>query len=130
MAHAFGVTVHLADLPGNTRGQYIAEESKIYLRRGMAGAQRVSALAHEVVHARRGDVGPQDSCVEDHVDEEAAALIITERAYALAETLVGPNPRLLAAELDVSPGLIEAWQRRRNRDYHLPRPHDGARLPL
>lgn len=130
MAHAYGATVHVADLPGTTRGQYIADESRIYLRRGMTRAQRVSTLAHEVIHARRGDNGPQNSCVEDHVDEEAAGLIITEPAYAYAENLVGPNPRLLASELDVTPGLVEAWQRRRNREYHLPRTSDGARLPL
>ena len=130
LIHAYGATVHVADLPGNTRGRYEDETDRIYIQRGMSTAQRVATLAHEAAHLRLGHRGPQDRCVEDHVNEEAAGLIITERAYALAETLVGSNPRLLAAQLDVTPGLVEACQRRRNREYHLPRTVDGARLPL
>ena len=59
-AHAYGVTVHMGDLPGTLRGKYEASRARIVLRRGMTEGQRVSALAHELVHARRGDDGHQD----------------------------------------------------------------------
>ncbi len=110
-ARANGVTVHVADLPGEMRGQYVADEQRIYLRRGMAPAQRVSALAHEVSHALRGDDGPQDQAVEDRVNEDAARLLITNGEYVEATSRVGDNVCDLAIELDVSPGIISAWQR-------------------
>lgn len=116
IAHMYGTTVHLADLPGTQRGRYEAQERRIVLRRTLTTAQRVSALAHEVVHARRGDDGPQTASVEAHVEEEAATLIITEHDYARAETMVGRDPWMLAAELDLTPGLVAAWQSRRARE--------------
>lgn len=130
LAHMYGATVHIAQLDGNEMGRYESSTRRILIRPGMTAAQRVSTLAHEIIHARRGDNGEQPPSVERFVDEEAAGLVITDRAYALAETTVGHDPRTLALELDVSPWLVEAWQRRRNREYHLPRTSDGARLPL
>ena len=111
-AHAYGVTVHMGDLPGTLRGKYEASRARIVLRRGMTEGQRVSALAHELVHARRGDDGHQTRAVEAHVDEEAAGLLLGADEYARAERLVGGDPRALAVELEVTPGLVESWQRR------------------
>lgn len=115
LAHTYGATVHLARLPGSVRGWYDAAMSRILLRDGMTTAQRVSTLAHEVVHARRGDVGPQDDRTEALIDEEAAGLVVLTADYAAAEQLVGPDPRALAVELDVTPTLVAAWQRRASR---------------
>lgn len=114
-AHALGVRVLLASLPGSMRGAYMDDDGVIVLREGLSPAQRVSALAHETVHARRGDVGPQTVVVEARVDEDAAVLAVTPREYREAERVVGPDPRALAVELDVTPWLVSAWQRRASR---------------
>lgn len=118
LAHAYGATVHLADLPGTEMGRYEADMHRILIRSGMSVAQRVSTLAHEVVHARRGDDGAQSECSETYVDEEAAGLVLTEGEYARAEDAVGTDPTRLARALDVTPWLIEAWQRRSGHLYH------------
>lgn len=115
-AHFYGATVRLATLPGTVRGLYVHAQRLILIRAGMTAAQRVSTLAHEVVHARRGDHGPQSPTIEAHVDEEAAGLVITSLDYRDAARVHGDDPRALAAELDVTLGLIVAWQRRAVRE--------------
>jgi hypothetical protein len=117
-AHAYGATVHMADLPGTLRGLYDAEHNRIILRSGMTEGQRVSTLAHELIHARRGDNGHQSSAHESRIDEEAAGLLLTAEEYALAERIVGHDSRALAAELDVTPSLVDAWKRRARTRFH------------
>lgn len=94
---------------------------RILLRRRLAGAQRASTLAHEIVHARRGDRGCQAASTEQHVDELAARMLITETAYRRAEVLYGPATWAIAVELDVAPALVEAWKRAREREWHRAR---------
>lgn len=118
------------DLPAGWWGASSRSLGVVYLRRGLNQRQQLAALLHEAAHWGAAHDGHQSRAVEDRIGETVAAIIIDPDEYALAETLVGSNPRLLAAELDVTPGLVEAWQRRRNREYHLPRTVDGARLPL
>ena len=73
-------------------------------------AGQLAALAHETIHARRGDSGPQPSHVEDLVDELAAKLLISPIEYALAERVYGSRPAALAAELGVTQRMVEAWR--------------------
>ena len=117
-AHAYGVTVHMADLPGTLRGMFEASSGRILLRAGMTEGQRVSTLAHELIHARRGDDGHQSGACEARIDEEAAGLLLTAEEYAQAERIVGPDSRALAVELDVTPSLVDAWKRRAQSLFH------------
>ena len=61
-----------------------------------------AALAHELEHVRRGHAGPQPPVARRFVDPGR---------YARAEGLVGPDPALIADELDLPPWVVEAWQR-------------------
>ena len=121
LAHELGATVHYSDLPGTLRGVWDPNGPRILLRRRLASAQRVSTLAHEIVHARRGDRGCQTASTEQHVDELAARMLITEAAYRRAEILYGPATWAIAVELDVTPALVEAWKRAREREWHRTR---------
>ena len=69
LAHELGATVHYSDLPGTLRGVWDPNGPRILLRRRLASAQRVSTLAHEIVHARRGDRGCQTASTEQHVED-------------------------------------------------------------
>ena len=73
--------------------------------------EAVSTLAHEYAHAMRGDDGPQPRWVEDWCDEQSARLLISPIEYAVAESIYGPYPAVLAAELGVTQRLVEAYQR-------------------
>lgn len=115
LAHAYGVTVHMAVLRAGERGRFEASEARILIARGLTLSQEISTLAHEVVHARRGDDGHQTAAVERFVDEEAARLLITADAYRRAEQTAGPSPWGIARELDVSPSLVVSWQRAADR---------------
>ena len=73
--------------------------------------EAICTLAHEYAHATRGDDGPQPAWVEDWCDEYAARLLISPIEYAVAESIYGPYPAALAAELGVTRRLVEAYQR-------------------
>lgn len=107
-----GVTVEWRPLQGITRGLYYQRHHLVVVRTGMTMPQRRSVLAHELIHARREDDGPQPSRIEHRVDELAAQLLISAAEYRLAERYHGPLRAALAAELDVTPTIIEAYQRR------------------
>lgn len=121
LAHELGATVHYSDLPGTLRGVWDPDGPRILLRRRLTGAQRASTLAHEIIHARRGDRGCQAASTEQYVDELAARILITETAYRRAEILYGPATWAIAVELDVTPALVEAWKRARERGWHRAR---------
>ena len=114
-AHLQGITVHRANLPGRERGRYDHEAHRILIQEGMSPAQEVSVLAHELVHAQRGDLGPQSPEREAAVQEMAATLVISTTDYARAEAICGPDAWALARELDVTPDLVQAWQARAHR---------------
>ena len=71
----------------------------------------ISTLAHEFIHAQRGDDGPQPRWVESLCDEEAARFLISPAEYALAESIYGPHPAQIATELGVTQTIVEAYQR-------------------
>lgn len=73
--------------------------------------EAVCALAHEYVHAMRGDDGPQPEWVEKLCDEAAAKMLISPAEYALTENVYGSHPAQLAVELGVTQQIITAYQR-------------------
>ncbi|WP_374457754.1 ImmA/IrrE family metallo-endopeptidase [Nocardioides sp.] len=115
-----GVEVEWEDLGERDRGFYLDDRRVIVLNRRLTRAQATAALAHEVGHAVFGDrcSTPRH---ERRASEYGASLIITPRQYAAAEALVGHHLGALAAELGVTPHLIEAWQRWADRRLPLER---------
>ena len=106
-----GVRVEWRSLKGCARGLFFARANLVVVRLGMTMPQRRSTLAHELIHARRQDEGPQPLSVERRVNEAAARLLITLAAYRAAEHYRGHHPCALATELDVTTTIIEAYQR-------------------
>ena len=53
----------------------------------------------------------QGLVVERLIDEHVARRFVDPGRYARAESLVGPDPDLIADELDLPPWVVEAWQR-------------------
>lgn len=113
-----GAQVVYAELPGDEVGRYAsdADQATIYVQAGMSTADEASVLAHEVAHAVRDDTGPQSPKREEFIDEEAAGNIISARAYRNAIAAVGPDASSLGVELDVSTDIIDAYERRRERE--------------
>lgn len=105
-----GITVDTRKLTGTLRGYYNHREHLIAIRQGLSYSQRRTALAHELVHARRGDDGHQGPDVERRVDQEAARLLISPVEYALAERIHGPNVAAIARELEVTVSMVEAYR--------------------
>ena len=108
-----GMGVHVVYLPYRLAGGLIVIDSR------QTRAGQLAALAHETIHARRGDSGPQPSHVEDLVDELAAKLLISPIEYALAERVYGSRPAALAAELGVTQRMVEAWRRGTERGWGM-----------
>lgn len=104
-----GITVETHKLTGTLRGYYNHRERLIVIRQGLSYPQRRTALAHELVHARRGDDGHQGPQVERRVNQATARLLISPIEYALAERIHGPNVAAIARELDVTQALVQAY---------------------
>lgn len=83
----------------------------VWIDTGLGERAAAAALAHELEHVRRGDSGPQRLGVERLIDEHVARRFVAPARYARAERLVGPDPALIADELDLPAWVIEAWQR-------------------
>lgn len=98
-------------LPAGRRGEWHAKTRQIIIKAGMSTVQTVCALQHELIHAQWGHEGAQPASIEARVDEEVACRLISPAEYALAERLYGGSRLLLARELDVTPAIIDAYQR-------------------
>lgn len=109
--HTHGVhVVEVANL--DLLGVYIKSRNLILIRKNMPERHKLAVLAHEYIHYLRGHDGHQDEATERIVDEKAARMLISDREYASAENLVGPDPRAIAIELDLPLWLVEAWRPR------------------
>ena len=109
--HDRGVAVVSAYLPRGMRGAYRHRTRTIVLCPGMPGWMAVPTLLHGMVHAERGDDGPQPAAVEARIDALVACQLITVGEYATAERAVGPGVGALAMELETTTWVIEAYQR-------------------
>ena len=105
-----GLNVEWRPLQGLERGQYFHRDRLVVIRCGLTMPQRRSTLAHELVHARREDVGPQPAYVERRVDVQASKILISPTEYMLAERMYGPCVPKLAVELGVTQQLVRAYQ--------------------
>ena len=105
-----GVEVEWADLGPRRRGEYQWWRRTIVLSTRMVDRTIPIALAHELAHAIFDDRETTALC-ERRAWEWAAAYLVTPSSYRRAEWVVGSEPRLLAAELEVNVHIIEAWRR-------------------
>ncbi|VDG76201.1 Domain of uncharacterised function (DUF955) [Actinobaculum suis] len=107
--YKLGVCVVYAPISGAS-GHYYHETGLVVVDSRTSPRWQIWTLAHELVHAWRGDDGPQPASVEALVDRTAARLLISGAEYALAEQLYGPNIALIAEELGVVPECVEAYR--------------------
>ena len=105
-----GIDVDWSDLGDHRRGEYHWTRDGIVLNLRLTQAQATATLAHELGHHRFGDRCSSEPA-ERRAWEYGAALLISLREYARAEAAVGHHLAALAAELGVTPRLIEAWRR-------------------
>lgn len=103
--------VYTHNLPEGRRGAWYAPTRTIYLRYGMTHAQQTVTLQHELIHAELGHEGTQSPETEQRVNELTALRLISPPEYAIAEITYGTSAFVLARELDVTPTIIEAYQR-------------------
>ncbi len=106
-----GVRVMRADLPGDMDGAYMLRSNTILLDTGMTAWETLPVLLHEMIHWRRGDDGPQSTCVERSIDEAVALQLIDPSDYASAEMEYGWHTGGIAVELDVPRWVVEAYRR-------------------
>lgn len=115
-----GIEVEYADLGPTRHGEYHARAERIVLHYLLTRSQMISTLAHELGHQRFGDTCSTPAN-ERRAWEYGAALIVTPGEYRQAERHAGPHVGAIAAELEVTPRLVEAWRRWWcQRGQHLP----------
>lgn len=125
LAHCgdLAIEVDWVDLGALRRGEYHDDRRLILINRRLTRVQATATLAHEIGHATFGDRCTIPSN-ERRAWEYGAALTIEVEEYSAAERLVGPHSGALAAHLEVTPKLIDAWRR-----WYLKRyPVEAARL--
>lgn len=105
-----GLTVTWRDLGPYRRGQCHGALGEIVLNPRMTLVQAASTGIHEFGHWAFGDERSTPAA-ERRAWEYGASLLIEAWEYARAESVVGPHPNALGAELGVTPRLIEAWRR-------------------
>lgn len=104
------IDVEWEDLGPSRHGQWLEHRGVIVLHHHLTRRQTISCLAHELGHRAFGDEC-STPVIERRAWEYAAALLITPAQYAAAESSVGHYMGDLAAELEVTPKVIEAWRR-------------------
>lgn len=92
-------------------GHYVHLERRIYLQSGQPPRQERCTLAHEVIHAKKGDRPLTDLWEhrrrERSTDRAAARRLIDVRDLAEALIVHGGSPRLVAIDLNVTERMLE-----------------------
>lgn len=109
-----GITVCRGRLVGH-RGLWAPDGRQIWIDSRLCDQYAAPVLAHELIHAHRGDAECQSDVVEEAIDERVATMYVDPMAYARAERIRGPYAACIADELDLPQWVIEAWQRRLQR---------------
>lgn len=104
------VRVEWADLGPVRHEQFKRRHRLIELNQNLTLRQLVPGLAHGFAHFVYDD-GCSTPAAERRAWEYAARLLITAEEYARAERIVGSHPNAIAAELDLTTIVVEAWRR-------------------
>lgn len=105
-----GLRVEWADLGARRHGLFHRHRRLIEMNENLTLRQLVPGLAHEFAHYVYND-GCSTTAAEKRAWEHAARMLITPSEYARAERIVGPHPNAIAAELDLTGVIVEAWRR-------------------
>lgn len=112
-AHDLGLTVIERRLRHGHRGEYWHRDRIIALAPRMSHREARSVLAHEVQHARAGDIPSPFGLITERQELRArratARALVDADEYAAAELLRGPHPASIAHELDVTIHVIRDW---------------------
>lgn len=105
-----GIPIEWEDMGPRRRGKCQVGQGRIVLNPRMTLVQAGDTLGHEIGHWVFGDTmsTPRN---ERRAWEFAASIMVTRFEYEMAERVVGHHPNALAAELGVTPKLVEAWRR-------------------
>lgn len=106
-----GARIIEAPLPPRMWGATSWSMSVVYLQKGMSERQALPVVAHELHHWRAEHEGHQPEAVEERIRRAVAMELIDVGDYARAERIYGPAPSKLAAELDTTVPIVEAFQR-------------------
>lgn len=93
---------------GGPKGDWDGQQ--ISVRHGMSDTQTRSTIAHELVHAWRGDPCGHCPTNEHRADRLAARLLITPGAYAHAEAVYDGDLAKIADDLGVTTHLLAVWR--------------------
>lgn len=93
------------------RGAWSAARRIIWIDSRLSDAHAAPVLAHELIHARRGDDCVQDDAAEQLIDERVAQAFIMPEQFAAAERIHGDDSWAIAEELDLPAWVIDAYRR-------------------
>ena len=88
------------------------EARTIWIDSRLSDAHAAPVLAHELIHARRGDECEQDEATERLIDERVAHAFIAPDQFAAAERIHGGDSWAIAEELDMPAWVVDAYRRR------------------
>ena len=113
IADSLGVRVSSARLPKGMSGLYRDADQRILLELNMTYTQKRCALAHELMHWRRGDqtCSTCESCRQERRARRDTALALIDPVdYATAENVCDGDPSAIAEELEVTKQVLEDWR--------------------
>ena len=113
IADSLGIRVSSANLPKGTSGLYRDTDQRILLELNMTYRQKRCALAHELMHWRRGDqtCSTCESCRQERRARRDTALALIDPVdYATAESVCDGDPSAIAEELEVTKQVLEDWR--------------------
>ena len=94
------------------RGAWSREARTIWIDSRLSDAHAAPVLAHELIHACRGDECAQDEATERLIDERVAQEFIAPEQFAAAERLHVGDSWAIAEELDLPAWVVDAYRRR------------------
>ncbi len=113
IADSLGIRVSSANLPKGTNGLYRDTDQRILLELNMTYRQKRCALAHELMHWRRGDqtCSTRESCRQERrARRDTAIALIDPVDYATAENVCDGDPSAIAEELEVTKQVLEDFR--------------------
>jgi hypothetical protein len=104
------VTLRRSRLHG-ARGLWVPASRTIWVDSRLLDHHAAPTLAHELIHARRGDgeCGPASSA-ERYIDQRVARRWINRDVYAVLEDMYAGDAWSIASELDLPRWLVVAFQ--------------------
>ena len=113
IADSLGIRVSSARLPHGLSGLYRDADQRILLELNMTYTQKRCALAHELMHWRRGDqtCSTCESCRQERRARRDTALALIDPVdYATAENVCDGDPSAIAEELEVTKQVLEDFR--------------------